>query len=175
VAKVSKTEIPKDGDLVKALPRGAGRRRHIFGKLRVGKKGGYRINDIAVDRRGIQVLTGYEKSLLKVFLKTNGHCHFCGDELDFESRRRSKHPNAWEQDHFVAKRRGGADNVDNLLPACWQCNQLRWSRTGRGIRRRLVAGMLAIKDPEIAPRLAELIKKRDEALKRRRDRLKSLS
>lgn len=143
----------------------------MYGRLIVGNKGGYRIKDVPVHR--VLVLRGYEKRLLKIFLKTNGHCHFCGDELNFEHRRRSKQADAWEQDHFVAKRRGGVDSVDNLLPACWQCNQLRWSRTGRGIRKRLVAGMLALKDRKVAKRLKELIKNRDEALERRRSRRKT--
>lgn len=169
----SKDKAAKDGELVKARPLRRGNRRQLFGKLTVGKKGGRRVNKVAVDPASIVVLRGYERGLLKVFIKTNGHCHFCGDELDFESRRRSQHPNAWERDHFVAKRRGGADSADNLLPACWQCNQLRWARTGRGIRKRLVAGMLAIKNRKIAKLLAPLIEKRDEDLQRRRARLKT--
>jgi hypothetical protein len=44
-----------------------------------------------------------------VYDKTRGHCHFCGDELEFEAygAKRQPYPNgAWELDHViqVAKR-----------------------------------------------------------------------
>lgn len=54
---------------------------------------------------------------LKVFSKTSGKCHVCGDELD---------PVNFEADHVMAHAKGGANHVDNFLPACRTCNNYRW-------------------------------------------------
>src|SRR5438270_10634283 len=86
VTKPAKSRTPKDGDLVKARPRQATGRRYEHGVLSIGAKGGFTVNGVAVHHRGAEVLGGYERRLLKIFLKTEGHCHFCGDEIEFEKR-----------------------------------------------------------------------------------------
>ena len=74
----------------------------------------------------------------------DGHCHFCGDEIELNKRgwtaRMSGH---WEADHVVQKKNGGSDNLNNLLPACTRCNRLRWGRSGRSLRRVIVLGLVA--------------------------------
>jgi 5-methylcytosine-specific restriction endonuclease McrA len=74
-----------------------------------------------------------------VFDKTQGHCHFCGDKLVFKHYEQS----AWELDHVIQKKKGGASSPDNYLPACGKCNHLRWHRTGKDLRRLILLGLTA--------------------------------
>src|SRR5438105_13177574 len=99
--------------MVKARPR-RGHTRLVFGILRIGKKDGLMIGKVAVRHRGIVVLTGNEKRLLKIYLKTDGHCHFCGDELEFEKR--GWHANLsgrWEVDHVIQRKKLGPSMAAN--------------------------------------------------------------
>jgi hypothetical protein len=134
---------PQEGDLVRARPRRGPRSRHIFGILSIGKKRGFSVNGVAVKRR-IDVLHGNERRLLKIFLKTEGHCHFCGDALEFEKRGWAADlVGRWEVDHVVQRRKKGASSAANYLPACTRCNRLRWSRTGASLRRVIFLGLVA--------------------------------
>lgn len=86
-----------------------------------------------------------KSQLRKIFIKTKGHCHFCGDPLIFHRRGwRAKHlPGFWEVDHIIQRRKGGASTVENCLPACTWCNRLRWHRNGEAVRRLLRLGLIA--------------------------------
>lgn len=86
-----------------------------------------------------------ESQLRRIFIKTKGCCHFCGDPLIFHRRgwRAKGLPGFWEVDHVIQRKKGGADLADNCLPACTQCNRLRWHRKGENIRRLLLLGLLA--------------------------------
>jgi 5-methylcytosine-specific restriction endonuclease McrA len=76
-----------------------------------------------------------ESSLRRIFDKTDGHCHFCGDAITFENRGWAEAPDGhWEVDHVIQKDKGGAKSADNCLPACMRCNRLRWHRKGKSIR-----------------------------------------
>jgi hypothetical protein len=134
---------PREGDLVKAKPRRGPRNRQLFGALTVGKKQGYAVNGIAVKHQ-VEVLEGNDKRLLRIFLKTEGHCHFCGDELDFEKRGWDADlTGRWEVDHVIQRKKKGASRAANYLPACTRCNRLRWSRTGASLRRVIFLGLIA--------------------------------
>jgi hypothetical protein len=50
---------------------------------------------------------------LVAYLRTNGHCAYCGKQLD---------PERFHTDHIVAKKRGGGNRGDNLIAACTTCN-----------------------------------------------------
>ncbi|MEQ9593711.1 MAG: HNH endonuclease signature motif containing protein [Cyclobacteriaceae bacterium] len=54
---------------------------------------------------------------MKVFNKTSGKCHVCGDVLE---------ANRFEADHVMAHAKGGSNHFDNFLPACRTCNNYRW-------------------------------------------------
>lgn len=71
--------------------------------------------NIGVKRRGLS-----RAQRRAVFEKTGGLCHYCGSKL-----RASK----WEADHVVPRARAGTSDVANFLPACRECNHLRWHRT----------------------------------------------
>jgi len=87
-----------------------------------------------------------ERSRRAVFDKTGGHCHFCGDGLvfdDYGMKRKPYPAGAWELDHVVQAAKGGASHPDNYLPACRECNHLRWHRRGADLRRVILLGLVA--------------------------------
>jgi hypothetical protein len=56
----------------------------------------------------------------KVLEKTGGLCFYCGLNLKIN--------NIWEMDHLYPHRRGGVDSIENLFPACLNCNERKWSK-----------------------------------------------
>ncbi len=118
-----------------------------------------------------------EPELLKIFRKTRGHCHFCGDKIKFENRGWSEEPDGhWEADHVFQRGKGGAKTSENCLPACTRCNRLRWHRTGKSLRELLLYGVIAVKeikgDTCTGKRLRRLKKVRLEENDRRRAKRK---
>jgi len=111
-----------------------------------------------------------EEQRLQVFDKTGGRCHFCGDELVFEKRGKWHGPDsgAWEADHVVQlARTGGEDVVANLLPACSECNRLRWFWGGSKLRQLLRVGHVAMGEIKKGTPLGEQIERAVEARERR--------
>lgn len=53
----------------------------------------------------------------KIFAKTGGRCHFCGDFISGDK---------WQADHLSAHSLGGPHSIDNYLPAHSSCNRYRW-------------------------------------------------
>jgi 5-methylcytosine-specific restriction endonuclease McrA len=100
-----------------------------------------------------------ERSLRRIFGKTDGHCHFCGDAIKFEKRGWHARPDGhWEVDHVIQKHKGGAKSSDNCLPACMRCNRLRWHRTGKSMRDILLLGIIARKEIKNDSRLGRELK-----------------
>jgi 5-methylcytosine-specific restriction endonuclease McrA len=62
-----------------------------------------------------------------VWLKTNGHCWYCGDELELDWEEPG--PYDFTLEHQIPKRWGGSDNLWNLVPACRQCNRDKGTMT----------------------------------------------
>jgi len=82
--------------------------------------------------------------LAEIFSRTQGHCHFCGDSLAFESYGKTDYEEgAWEIDHVIQKGKGGNKEASNCLAACIKCNRLRWHRTGQELRDLLLLGLIA--------------------------------
>src|ERR1043166_5527521 len=83
--------------------------------------------------------------LREIWQKTKGHCHFCGDPVDFARRgwRAGDLTGYWEVDHVVQRDKGGSVLAENCLPACTRCNRLRWHRTGDQVRELLLLGLVA--------------------------------
>ena len=113
-----------------------------------------------------------------IFEKTDGHCHFCGDPLVFRKRGWSSRPNGhWEIDHVVQRKKGGAAGRDNCLPACTNCNRLRWGRTGKGLREVLLMGVIAVQEMRRGSWLGKELeylrerRLRENRLRRRKHRL----
>ncbi len=89
-------------------------------------------------------MTNHAK-LRAIYNKTKGHCHFCGDPVDYAKRgwRSGDLTGFWEVDHVIQRGKGGAISEDNCLPACTRCNRLRWHRTGKEVRELLLLGLIA--------------------------------
>jgi hypothetical protein len=82
-----------------------------------------------------------------VFAKTQGHCHFCGDQLVFENRGWTAKPDGhWEVDHVIQRDKGGSKKADNCLPACTVCNRLRWHRAAASVQGLLLLGVISAKE-----------------------------
>jgi len=71
----------------------------------------------------------------QIWEKTQGHCHFYGDKVDFEKRGWNEEDlkGYWEVDHVFQRGKGGNNAINNCLPDCTRCNRLRWHRTGEKI------------------------------------------
>jgi len=95
--------------------------------------------------------------LRAVWEKTAGHCHFCGDPVDFQRRgyRPERIDGSWEVDHVVQRAKGGAVKIENCLPACTRCNRLRWHRRGAVLRHLLELGMIARREVDRITDLGE--------------------
>ena len=66
----------------------------------------------------------------QVWAKTNGHCWYCGTLM-----------NPWEDftiDHMDPQKHGGGDEVENLIPACKECNSRKNAKTVEQYRGYLV-------------------------------------
>lgn len=116
--------------------------------------------------------------LKKVFDKTHGHCHFCGDRLIFKhygKTKRRHRKGAWELDHVIQRSKGGRSSPDNYLPACGKCNHLRWHRRGEDLRELILLGLVAKdeikKKTDLGDDIRERLNERRErnAKRKRRD------
>lgn len=61
----------------------------------------------------------------EVYEKYDGHCAYCGKELDFKDM---------QVDHKIPLRLGGADDMSNYMPACRQCNHYKRGNDLEGFR-----------------------------------------
>lgn len=81
-----------------------------------------------------------------VYNKYGGHCAYCGCELEYKDM---------QVDHIIAVGRGGTNDVDNLLPACRQCNYDKHERTIERFRERLSKELYRSLDRVFVYRLAK--------------------
>jgi len=88
-----------------------------------------------------------------VWDKTNGLCWYCGRQTDTGITAETKGEalkSKFSVDHFTPLKRGGTDDIDNLVPACWSCNtskhkreieewreMLRWKEIGKFTKRHI--------------------------------------
>ena len=68
----------------------------------------------------------------RVWNKTLGHCHLCGEKM--------KHSDSWQIDHLVPRESGGVDEEWNLLPSCGFCNRMKKAARTYKMRRVLMYG-----------------------------------
>ena len=122
-------------------------------------------------RRRTKVYSVAERKI--IFDKTQGVCHFCGDPIVFEKYDlRREEFGSWNIDHINQRDKGGAESIENCLPACVACNALRWNRAGANLREALFLGIIAIKEmkrgSDVGKRIVELKEKRLAENRRRR-------
>lgn len=68
----------------------------------------------------------------RVWNKTLGHCHLCGEKL--------KKSEPWQIDHLVPRAHDGPDDEWNLLPICGFCNRIKKAARTYTMRRVLMYG-----------------------------------
>lgn len=56
----------------------------------------------------------------EVYDKMGGYCAYCGCEITLKQM---------QADHVIPLRKGGADNISNMLPACGSCNHYKSTLT----------------------------------------------
>lgn len=94
-----------------------------------------------------------------VYNKCNGHCAYCGCELEYKDM---------QVDHVIAVGRGGGNELENLLPACRQCNYDKHKKTIEGFRRRISKDLYKSLERVFVYRLAKkynLIKEEPRVIK----------
>ncbi len=65
------------------------------------------------------------KTKKEVWKKTDGKCYYCGlQTIPFGSEKLS-----FCVDHVLPRKRGGGDEIENLVPSCFACNS---SKTSKG-------------------------------------------
>lgn len=69
-----------------------------------------------------------KKERQKVYDKCNGHCAYCGKEIEYKDM---------QVDHVKPLRIGGEDSIDNMLPACRSCNHYKSTLDVEGFRKYL--------------------------------------
>lgn len=72
----------------------------------------------------------------KSFAKTDGHCHLCHKKLTFNNYGKRNFKGAWHLDHSVPKSKGGSDHLNNILPACINCNEYKSDQATNIIRKK---------------------------------------
>ena len=66
------------------------------------------------DKRKRRKLSKKEREI--IYQKTNGHCAYCGCELELTNM---------QADHIQPFYLGGSDELDNFLPSCRSCNHYK--------------------------------------------------
>lgn len=66
---------------------------------------------------------------LQIYDKCGGHCAYCGCVLDYKDM---------QVDHVIPLRLGGADKLNNMLPACRSCNHYKATFGVEGFRKYLM-------------------------------------
>jgi len=77
----------------------------------------------------------YEKAVLtRIYKRTSGYCHLCHGKLALKNYGQTDKRGAWQVEHSVPRSKGGTDHINNLFPACVDCNQDKSNRTTRTAR-----------------------------------------
>ena len=74
-------------------------------------------------------------TLNRVFDKTDGHCYYCGKQLAWNNHGANGRRGAWHVDHSIPLSLGGTDHLNNLEPACINCNLEKGTQLGRNFKR----------------------------------------
>jgi hypothetical protein len=75
-----------------------------------------------------------KEQLDRIYCRTTGYCHICGDKLARTNYAKPGKKGAWEVEHSVPRSKAGTDHPNNLFPACIDCNRNKSDRTTRAAR-----------------------------------------
>jgi len=76
-------------------------------------------------RAGRDIVHGVKKQSL-LAIKQEWRCFWC-NQLCKEYKKRPEYTNSPTIEHLIPRSQGGTDVAENLVMACWRCNQLRGS------------------------------------------------
>ena len=74
------------------------------------------------------------ETLRRIFDKTAGRCHLCGEAIGPRSYGVTDSPLGWEVEHSHARANGGTDHPNNLYPAHITCNREKGTTSTRTAR-----------------------------------------
>lgn len=78
-----------------------------------------------------------DKEILKlIYRKTDGYCHLCFKKLNFANYGKLYADGSWQIEHSRCKAKGGSDHLNNLFPACVECNLEKGTLSSRTVRSR---------------------------------------
>jgi hypothetical protein len=69
-----------------------------------------------------------------IYKRTSGYCHICHKKLALGNYGERGERGAWHIDHSNPRAKGGTDRLNNLYPACIDCNLDKGTRTTRTAR-----------------------------------------
>ncbi len=58
-----------------------------------------------------------------VYDKTKRYCYYCGKRLSFVNYGKLGERGSWEIDHSKPRAKNGSNHLNNLVPACIECNR----------------------------------------------------
>ena len=70
----------------------------------------------------------------KLFMRQGGFCYYCLESVEMSVPPR--HPKRGTLDHIKPIKAGGANSWDNLVLACFRCNQLKAAQPEAEFRKR---------------------------------------
>ena len=80
---------------------------------------------------------------LRLVSKTDCRCAYCGNLLTTDPQKilNGQLAGAWSIDHMTPIKKGGSDNEDNLILACFSCNQIKRDRTVEEYREWIISNV----------------------------------
>ena len=69
-----------------------------------------------------------------IFQKTDGKCHICHKKLAYKNYGIRYTKGCWEVEHSIPKAKNGTDHLNNLYPACIECNRDKKTNSTRSAR-----------------------------------------
>ena len=83
-----------------------------------------------------------EGRIRAVYDKTGGCCRYCGKQLAIKNYGARGEHGAWVIDHSIPKSKGGTDHMNNLFPACCDCNEEKGDQTGDSFLKKRTKSLL---------------------------------
>ncbi|MEM4729066.1 MAG: HNH endonuclease signature motif containing protein [Thermoplasmata archaeon] len=81
-------------------------------------------------------MTNDEERIQAIYDKTEGHCRYCGKRLSINNYGMRDATGGWVIDHSIPLSRGGTDHMNNLFPACYDCNEEKGELLGDSFLKR---------------------------------------
>ncbi len=79
-------------------------------------------------------MTHSQKQLRAIYDRTTGYCHICHKKLAFKNYGIIGSKGEWEIEHSNPQAKGGTNRLNNLYPACIQCNRSKGKKSNKVVR-----------------------------------------